>query len=391
MINDNNGNSLRKIIPLGIYVHIPFCQKKCGYCDFYSLPLQSPAQLQLYTEAIQEEAKKRAEYFRQHIITSIYLGGGTPSLLSLEQLQNIMQVFIQNYNLSDDVEISLEMNPATMREGFIKGILATGINRISLGVQSFSPAELKVLGRVHGYYEIINSIEALHIAGCQNFNLDLIYGIPGQSLESWQRSLELAISYEPKHISTYLLQLGERTAMAQAVKNAQIELPGEEIENTMFYMALDNLSSAGFRHYEISNFCRTGYESCHNLNYWSGGDYIGIGAGAVSCIERLRYRNRPSLKNYLISIEKGQEAPVEILEQMSAEEKMREEIILSLRLCNGIDLTQFLAKHKLDFRKRFAAEIKDAEDNGLLKLENNWLALTRKGYFLSNQVFCLFI
>lgn len=377
--------------PAGLYIHIPFCLKKCGYCDFYSLPLQSPAQLQSYTDAIRLEIEKLATLFSDSIILSIYLGGGTPSLLGLEQLQSIVEAVAYNFNVSSNAEISLEMNPATRREGFLRGILAAGVNRISLGIQSFSPEELRVLGRVHGYYEIMQSIEALHKEGCQNFNLDLIYGIPGQSLESWQRSLELAVSCGPQHISAYLLQLDESTAMARAIENAQIELPGEESENAMYHLALDYLPEKGFKHYEISNFCQDGFECRHNLNYWCGRDYIGIGAGAVSCIDRQRYRNRPFLEGYLMSMEAGREAPVEILEQMSAEEKMREEIILALRLCDGIDLAQFAARYQLDFRERFAVEIEDAEQKGLLKLENDRLCLTRRGYFLSNQVFCRFI
>ncbi|MDD2510502.1 MAG: radical SAM family heme chaperone HemW [Syntrophomonas sp.] len=375
----------------GIYIHIPFCLKKCGYCDFYSQPLQSLTQLERYATAVRLEIEKRAVLFPDTIISSIYLGGGTPSLLAPQQLQSILGAVSHYFKLGSNAEISLEMNPATVREAHIRGVLAAGVNRISLGIQSFSEDELKILGRVHGLYDIMHNIDALHKEGCKNFNLDLIYGIPGQSLDTWQRSLELAVSCRPQHISTYLLQLDESTPMARAIKSGQIKLLDEESEYSMYHLALDYLPEKGFSHYELSNFCQVGFECRHNLNYWGGGDYIGIGAGAVSCIKRKRYRNRPILEDYLMALEAGDEAPMEILEQMSVEEKMREEIILALRLCDGIDLMQFADRYHIDFRGRFALEIEDAEQKGLLKMEKNRLSLTRRGYFLSNQVFCRFM
>lgn len=375
----------------GLYIHIPFCLQKCHYCDFYSEPLKYREWLERYTAALLVEIEQQAQIFAPGRITSIYLGGGTPSLLSSDQLERIIEAVSRNFVIDDSAEISIEANPATLDTPWLEQLLSMGINRLSIGVQSFSDQELIILGRVHNRREIMDSIELLHKTGLKNFNIDLIYGIPGQSIDDWISNLEQAVECAPRHLSAYLLQPGDHTPMAVDVEKGRLALLDDEIEAAMYYKTLEFLQERGFEHYEISNFCQPGYECRHNINYWQAGEYIGIGAGAVSYTNFRRYLNRVNWQEYVNFLENGQGCKVEELEKMSAPELLADAMITGLRMSRGICLKEYSERFNRDVIFEYAAIIDSGIAKGLLKMENGQLSLTKKGYFLSNEVLCQFI
>jgi len=376
---------------MGMYIHIPFCIKKCRYCDFYSIPGGSKYDLDNYTRALLEEIRIRAEQMPSVQVESIYLGGGTPSLLDGKQLKAIITTCCGRFNILPGAEISMEANPATLDNDRLAAIEEAGMNRLSLGVQSFSNDELELMGRVHDAKAVMDTIELLHSRGWKNFNLDLIYGLPGQSVQRWQQNLEQAVDCKPAHLSLYLLQLEKKTPMGQEVAQGRLQMLDEDDEWCMYQQAMDHLEDRGFEHYEISNFCLPGWECRHNLVYWQAREYLGLGAGAVSFVAGRRYMNRPNLSEYTDALLSGKLWPVDILEHMSGRELMIDALILGLRLCEGIDLSDFRQRFGVDISSEYNEIIVQYMDRGLLNMANGRLSFTREGYFLSNQVLSHFI
>lgn len=376
---------------MGMYIHIPFCIKKCNYCDFFSLPLGDQSYLDKYTQALLNEIKIRGQQIPSVQMESIYLGGGTPSLLNGQQLKSILQTVTNEFILLPGAEVSLEANPATLDNAKLAQMEEAGINRISLGVQSFFDDELALLGRVHNADAVMESIELLHSRGWKNFNLDLIYGLPGQLLDKWVQSLKRAVDCGPSHLSMYLLQLEEQTPMGKDVAGGRLKMLDEDDEWYMFDKAMEYLEGKGFEHYEISNFCRPGYECRHNLRYWQAEEYLGLGAGAVSFINGSRFINEPQLKKYVDGLSTCEQWPVKELEDMSGRELMIDALILGLRLCAGIDLDQFKERFGVDITSEYKEIIAYYRDRGLLNIANGHLKFTKAGYFLSNQVLCQFM
>ncbi len=391
----NNASSERKKLmrnySTGIYIHIPFCIRKCNYCDFFSVPLPAKEYLQRYTNALVAEISQRAHEGAGKKIESVYFGGGTPSLLSTEQLETIIRALDDNFRLPADMEISMEANPASLNARKIQDFTNARINRLSLGVQSFSNDDLRVLTRIHSAEDVRVLIDILHSQGLENFNIDLIYGIPGQSMDRWIKSLQTAADSSPMHISMYLLQLDPGTPMAMDIKKGRMAMLDEERELEMYTLGREYLQGRGFDHYEISNFSFPGRECKHNLIYWQAGEYIGIGCGAVSFMDKSRFINKPDLKAYLYAIENRQERPVEEIEKMSHKGLIADAIILGLRLCSGINMEKFRSRYGIDISREYSEVIKSCSQKGLLKIENGQISLTRKGYFLSNEVLCQFI
>ncbi len=376
---------------MGAYIHIPFCIKKCSYCDFFSLPCPDESYLDKYTQALLNEIKIRGQQMPLVQLESIYLGGGTPSLLNGQQLKSILQTVTNEFTLLPEAEVSLEANPATLDKIKLAQMEEAGINRISLGVQSFFNDELALLGRVHNAKAVMETIELFHARGWKNFNLDLIYGLPGQSLDKWMQSLKQAVDCGPSHLSMYLLQLEEETPMGKDVAAGHLQMLNEDAEWYMFDQAMEYLEGKGFEHYEISNFCRPGYECRHNLRYWEAEEYLGLGAGAVSFINSSRFINEPYLKQYVDTLLTGEQWPVQELEDMSERELMIDALILGLRLCAGIDLDQFKERFGVDITSEYKKIIAYYRGRGLLNIANGHLKFTKAGYFLSNQVLCQFI
>jgi oxygen-independent coproporphyrinogen-3 oxidase len=374
-----------------MYVHIPFCIKKCNYCDFFSLPFKDQSYLDKYTQALLNEVKVQGQQMRSVQLESIYLGGGTPSLLNGKQLKSILETIAKEFTLLSGAEVSLEANPATLDNVKLAQMEEAGINRISLGVQSFFDDELALLGRIHNVKAVMETIELLHARGCKNFNLDLIYGLPKQSLDKWMQSLKQAVDCSPSHLSIYLLQLEEETPMGKDVANGRLQMLNEDNEWYMFDQAMEDLEGKGFEHYEISNFCRSGYKCRHNLRYWQAEEYMGLGAGAVSFIGNSRIINEPHLKQYVDTLLAGEQWPVKELERMSERQLMIDALILGLRLCAGVNLDQFKQRFGVDITSEYKEIIAYYRDRGLLNIGNGHLKFTKAGYFLSNQVLCQFM
>ncbi len=382
---------INKELTAGIYIHIPFCLRKCSYCDFYSVPVPEKDLLESYTDHLILELQAKASDWQDRNFSTIYLGGGTPSLIAPAQIDRIIASIFGSYNMLSEPEISMEANPATLSIQALKELKQAGINRLSLGVQSFQDDELQLLGRIHGAQEVWETVAGLERAGFTNYNIDLIYGIPGQSLQSWMNNLGMAVKCHPQHISTYLLQLDPATPLAKKIKQGALPEADEDLEASMYYSSIDYLQSEGYQHYEISNFSQPNYACRHNLIYWQAHEYLGLGAGAVSYRDDQRILNQADFKAYLNAIDGSQGCAVEVLETMSPREKFLDAIILGLRLTAGIRPEELLQRFGIDFSREYHATIEKLARQGLLNVEEGRIALSRKGYFLSNQVLYHFV
>ncbi len=376
---------------LGLYIHFPFCLQRCSYCDFYSIPLTSESLVDQYVQNLAKEIQLQALQYNNREITSVFWGGGTPSLLSGNQFTRLMNTIRDNFNLPSDAEITLEANPATIDENKLQGFKAAGLNRISIGCQSFIASELEVLGRIHKAEDIYITVDLINKVGIKNYNLDLIYGIPNQTIEMWLFNLEKAVILNPAHISLYLLQLEPQTPLGKRVIKEEVIMSADEVEEAMYYEAINFLHHHGYGQYEISNFCRRGYECKHNLIYWQAQEYLGLGAGAVSFIANRRCINTPSIADYNNYLERGLKPTSEVLEIMNEKQLIEDAIILGLRLTAGIDIMQFNTTYRTDLLNNYKIPIQAGMVKKLLKSEDGCLKLTKRGYFLSNQVLCHFI
>lgn len=376
---------------IGLYVHIPFCKKKCGYCDFTSFPDRTGL-IDAYIETIVMEAGKRAKDLEPD---TVYIGGGTPSLLSSSQLSSLLSGLKGNcFGKSPPAEFTIESNPGTVSFDKLKLLHDLGIDRLSIGAQSFDDVELKLLGRIHTSKQIYEAYEAAKNAGFMNINLDLIFALPGQSLDSWKKTLNKAIDLGPEHISAYNLLIEEGTPFydkygiypnnsVRAYCNTP--LPDNDLEYEMYKGTIDILKSCGYDHYEISNFAKPGFECRHNINYWKSGDYIGIGLSAASHINGQRYENTKDLDGYLKDPLKSQKTA------NTRKEEISETIFMGLRLLEGIDLNDFKKRFGNNLEEIFKKEISVLMKNGLVLIDNGKMRLTEKGLFLGNSVFEYFV
>lgn len=371
----------------GLYIHVPFCLKKCAYCDFYSIPV-SPTLADTYAEALLAEVRKISPKSCQpEIIETIYFGGGTPSLLPPAQVGRILEEAAKLFPLAGDCEITLEANPGTVNFENLKGFLDAGINRLSLGAQAFDDQELTLLGRLHQRREIMEAVTALRRAGFENFGLDLIFGIPGQTRESWKESLRQALALSPSHLSCYLLQMDESVPLARLIAEGSLNGLSEDEEADLYDVTMETLTENDFSHYEIANFALPGCECRHNLNYWNQGEYLGLGPGAVSFIDGRRYRNAPDVRAYIRSLSEGNFPPGEELENMGERELAAEALMLSLRMTAGVDVEKFEERYGVSVFERFGEAITKGLEDGLLEYQKPILKLARRGFFLSNSVF----
>ncbi len=379
--------------PRGIYLHFPFCLKKCSYCDFYSLPIV-PSNSDLvdrYIDSLIKEIKLRAPKYKNTEIETVYFGGGTPSLLNNRQFSLLINSLSNNFSLSNNVEITLEANPATITKDKLQSYKASGLNRLSLGVQSFSSSELSLLGRSHSVKEVFTTVDLIHKSGLKNFSLDLIYGIPYQSLAQWLNNLELATSLAPSHISIYLLQLDPKTPLGRQVVKGKLSMLGDETEWIMYNDGIKFLDEKGYEQYEISNFSKPNYKSRHNIIYWQSLRYLGFGSGAVSFVDQARCINKPRIADYISNLASGELPPSENLEIMDTQGLIQDAIILGLRLTQGINVEEFNHRFNIDLLLQYEKAIRDSINKKLLKMEKGYLSLTKTGYFLSNQVLFQFI
>ncbi|MDP3049519.1 MAG: radical SAM family heme chaperone HemW [Thermodesulfovibrionales bacterium] len=380
----------------GVYIHIPFCIKKCLYCDFLSVPYNDLL-ARAYTDALCKELILKKDIAGQ--LKTVYIGGGTPSILSEECFRQLFKCLKENFKFSDSPEITVEANPGTVDKSKIDTMLSLGVNRLSIGVQSFNDNELKTLGRIHTSDEALKAIETIKNSGINNFSIDLIYGIQGQTLDSWKKTLSKAVELSPAHISSYELTLEEGTPLYKMIKSeetnpssppfakggmggflANIKMPAEELILDMYNYAIEHLTSKGYEHYEISNFALHGFRCLHNLNYWSRGEYIGAGAGAHSFIRGFRLKNTDDIRRYIKDLNKGIIPEAESVE-IKCGEAIKEFIFLNLRKTEGISLAKAEALG-LDMPGVCMGLIED----GYLEIKGDYLRLSRQGLVISNSV-----
>ena len=362
---------------LGIYIHIPFCAKKCAYCDFLSFQADSDVK-KAYVKAL----KKQIESSPEKAVDSVFIGGGTPSVLDGSDIVSVMDSVRKTFKIEPECEITIEINPATAAKQKLFQYKEAGINRISMGVQSFSDSELEILGRLHNSAQAKESFYLLREAGFCNVNFDLMFAIPKQTKESFLKSLSEAVSLSPEHISAYSLIIEEGTPFFQMEKNGVISQADEELYVDMFSAAVELLQQNGYNRYEISNFSKPGFESKHNLKYWSGDEYLGFGLGASGFVSGARYENTRDLKEYLA----GKEPEKNVLEK---DELITEYIITSLRKCEGISLDKFKEKFGSDFLKLY--DIQKYIDGGFMKNLDGYVFFTEEGIRVSNQILCMFV
>lgn len=367
----------------GVYIHIPFCKQKCNYCDFCSYPSKLSEAYE-YCKAVIREA----ETFKEHNICAdtVYFGGGTPSLLDVSDLHCVLEAIHKNFNISPNAEITLEANPGTITKDKAKEYKAMGFNRVSLGVQSFLDTELKRLGRIHSAYDTQKSFEILSDAGFSNISLDLMYAIPGQNMDTLGTSLLGVLNLNPTHISCYGLKIEESTPFYSMLQKGIISEKDDDEYADMYELIREKLESAGYAQYELSNFSKKGCESRHNTKYWTGEDYIGLGAAAASKLALRRYTHTRCLEDYMLSFENEEEYV------LTKDEAMSEYMFLSLRqTLAGASKEEFKKKFDCNIEDVFPASVSKHLKNGLLKDLGDRYVLAPGAYYISNYVLSDFV
>ncbi|MDD3653931.1 MAG: radical SAM family heme chaperone HemW [Desulfotomaculaceae bacterium] len=377
--------------PLGLYIHVPFCLKKCQYCDFISYPY-SKAAADTYLNALFSEIElySRGLPGWDKALASIFFGGGTPTCLPSKILTSILDRLFKVFSLLPGCEVTVEANPGTVDRQALTELRKGGVNRLSLGVQAFQGHLLGILGRIHTAAEVIETVRAARMAGFENLNLDFIFGIPGQTMEDWLETLSLAANLEPEHISVYALQLEEDTPLLQLVLQGEVQRCSEELELSLYQTAIQYLSEHGYVHYEISNFSRPGRESAHNLGYWLNRYYLGLGPGAHSYLQCGRYANDSTLDGYAVRLARG-ELPVSAKEVATVASEMSETMFLGLRLTSGVDLEAFYRRFGRRAEDVYRLEIMRLLKKGLVEFAGGCLRLTSVGLPLANEVFIEFV
>ncbi|MEE1236818.1 MAG: radical SAM family heme chaperone HemW [Turicibacter sp.] len=372
----------------GLYIHIPFCDHICTYCDFPKL-ITKGQRHEDYIQALLIELKHYEKQIGFHQLQSIYIGGGTPTALSVKQIQPLFDYLHQSINMNQILEFSIEANPENLTEEKVKYLLSQGISRFSLGVQTFDETLLKRIGRQHGSEHVQQAVATLKANGMHNINLDLIYAIPGQTIEQLKEDLKKAVSLEVEHISAYSLIVEEHTQLYLAYMKDQLALTDNEIEAKMYEVVMDYLSNYGYQHYEISNFAKS-LPSLHNQWYWKNEEYIGTGLGAHGYINGCRYQNTRSINTYISSL-KNNDLPIIEKNLLSQEEKIEEEMFLGLRLIEGVNLKMISQKYELDIEQLYQKSLEKMIVAGHLERIGNQIRLTHQGLLMANEVFEQFL
>ena len=376
--------------PLGLYIHIPYCIHKCGYCDFNSHPIKQD-EMDHYIDALVVEMKHYAKiYTNTNIIKTIFLGGGTPTTLNPFQLERILKECVNEFTIASNAEITIEANPATVGIELMKSIRTMGYNRISIGVQSFDKAELKLLDRAHGPKEIHSTVDCARKAGFDNLSLDLMFAVPNQSLSSWESNLNKALEKNPEHLSTYNLTIEQGTAFSKLQSNGKLIMPDDDHQLELYKRTIERLTKKGFHHYEISNFARRGKECKHNITYWENKNTLGLGAGASSYMNGTRFKNINLPAHYIRQV-KEKKIAVEHSETLELRQAMGETIMLGLRLLQGISIHQFEKRFHISFINLFRNIISALKEKELVIIEKDYLRLSQKGLFWADSVTLEFI
>ncbi len=366
---------------LGLYIHIPFCSRICIYCDFFVSTSRKRADE--LVRAINTEAEILSQRYHDNSVGTLYFGGGTPSILSSNLFASLTDNIRNNFKTTNLTEFTIEANPVDLNEEKLHNLLRIGVNRLSIGIQSFNDKELIFLSRNHSSQIAIDSIVRAKKAGFSNFNIDLIYGIPGQTLKNWGDNLDRAISLEPQHLSLYNLTIEPKTHLFKMVQRGKISPADEGLELDMFLMAVDFLKSNGYNHYEISNFSKLGFESKHNSNYWNGHNYLGLGPSAHSFFGEVRWWNASNLDLYCESLNKNT-LPIEESEELDRSRKTIEYFLLNFRQKKGINVSVFQALFGVLFFDAFSEVISKYEK--YLDVDENTIRLNSHGFFIYNKI-----
>ncbi len=365
--------------PIGLYIHIPFCKKKCNYCDFVSFGGELSLYEKSYTQALIDEIREyRSE--EKIKVDSIFFGGGTPSLLSVDSFEKILSELKYTFDILPNAEFTIETNPKTVTEEKLSAYVKGGVNRISIGLQTYHENELKILGRIHNFDEFLSSYNLCRGYGINNINVDLMYGIPEQTLASFKRTLCEVISLSPAHVSAYGLILEEGTPLFE--KRESLFFPSEDDECEMYYMATELLAEAGYSHYEISNYAKSGFECRHNLKYWKNEEYIGIGLAAHSYFGSKRYSNPTGFSEYF----SPQRKEYGIEEYIDIDAKAYEYAMMHLRLAEGFSLKEYGELFLTSFAKGKENLISAFQAGGYINFANGRISLTEKGFYVSNTI-----
>lgn len=365
--------------PTSAYVHIPFCTQICYYCDFSKVFIKNQP-VDSYLEHLLEE-------FRSYDIeklSTLYIGGGTPTALSAPQLEVLLNGLTKNLDLSVLEELTIEANPGDLDADKIAVLKNSAVNRVSLGVQTFDDKMLKKIGRSHLEKDIYENIDRLKLAGFDNISIDLIYALPGQTMEQVKENVAKAIGLDIPHMSLYSLILENHTVFMNRMRRGKLPLPKEELEAEMFEYIIAELEQAGFEHYEISNFSKPGFESRHNLMYWDNAEYYGIGAGASGYVNGVRYKNHGPIRHYLSAVEEGNACITE--DHLSQKEQMEEEMFLGLRKKSGVSMARFEEKFGQSFAGLYGEIVRDLVQQGLMQIEGDHVRMTKRGLFFGDTV-----
>ena len=385
---------------IGIYIHIPFCKSKCIYCDFNSFDNKNEL-IEKYIKCLKKEIqdignrirlKSNGDYANLPVAKTIYIGGGTPSYISENYISEILKTIEINFDIKQDCEITIEVNPGTVTLEKMKKYREIGINRISIGLQSANDRLLKILGRIHNYEQFLQTVNLAKLAGIDNISADIIIGLPNQTIYDVEDTVNKLIELNLNHISVYSLIVEPNTKLEEKVNNGVLELPDDETERYMYWYTKRKLEENGYIHYEISNFAKPPFRSKHNLSYWNQEEYIGLGLSASSYENNIRYKNIDDLEKYIENISNDNIAKNTIIEEkQSKEDKMKEYMILGLRKINGINITEFRRIFNVSPLYLFNKELTKLVREDLIRIDINNIRLSKKGLDLANIVWEEFI
>lgn len=371
---------------LGVYIHIPFCKRKCAYCDFTSFSGKAKL-IDKYIEALKQEINKTKIDKQEYLVSTIYFGGGTPSYIDSKHIIEILKLIKEKFNIHENAEITIEINPGTVTEEKLKDYYNAGINRISFGLQSTNSELLKLVGRIHSYFSFLEGYNLARDIGFKNINVDLMIGLPVQTLEDVKRDLERIIELKPEHISVYSLIVEEGTKIEQKIRDKELYLPSETLERKMYWTVKEELERSGYMHYEISNFAKRSFESKHNMSCWSQEEYIGFGLAAHSYINNTRYSNTINFEEYFV----WSESSKIIHERQTKEDKMKEYMLLGLRKIEGVKISEFKNRFIDNPIYLYKEVLNKLVTQELIEIEEDSIKLTSKGIDLANLVWEEFV
>ncbi len=374
---------------ISLYVHIPFCVRKCRYCDFLSMPADAGV-IERYLQVLHRDIRYSAAMIQDRVADTVFIGGGTPSILSAQQLQTLLSQIRQAFRLAEDAEFTIETNPGTLSMEKLEAMRQGGVNRLSIGLQAVQEQCLSFLGRIHDYRTFEDNYHLARQAGFDNINIDLMSGIPCLNLAMWKETLEKVIRLKPEHISAYSLIVEEGTPFYEMGDALYDLLPSEDVERQMYAVTGQMLERAGYHRYEISNYSLPGRQCRHNEGYWTGREYLGVGLGAASLYQNCRFRREDNLGAYM---EKGVEGKFSRCEEhlLSKREQMEEFVFLGLRLMRGISVREFEARFQVPFMDVYGETAASYLKTGHLKMEGQFLSFTPAGIDVSNRILCEFL